>query len=330
MTDEFDQLRSIRHNLLHDAHRERLRIGLRIVNGELDLEPSVVHTPESLRHLHRFGVRAATMIEPSNAMEARGLDATNLVRIDATEVVRLNDQRIAVPSANRVAVPERLRLAEWWQRAAVHVDRAQPVVRFVDDENLRRRLDDLQRLWVDVVLKKTLRETQAVRIVQTAFRGAHLLQVGGPGLERQPSWDSRASTTSADHPNPGQIRLPIGGPWGWSREIGFAIGAFRHADRMERPLRVERHRKRSQKDRKTSPPRKTASSLPHPRDRLAHEIVRIRALLRPELLHAPAVHFGDVEVALLIDAHAVHAPQRAGEHAERAPRVEQVALAGRT
>src|SRR6186713_2893899 len=66
--------------------------------------------------------------------------------------------------------------------------------------------------------------------------------------------------------------------------------------------------------------------FPNPRNRLAHEIVGIRALLRPELLHAAAVHFGDVEVALLIDAHSVHAPQCAWEHAERAPRVEEMAF----
>src|SRR6185312_6645182 len=69
-----------------------------------------------------------------------------------------------------------------------------------------------------------------------------------------------------------------------------------------------------------------ASSLPHSFDRFAHEVVRIRALLRTELLHATAVHLGDVEVALLIDAHSVYAPQRAGEHAERAPRVQQMAF----
>ena len=102
-----------------------------------------------------------------------------------------------------------------------------------------RRLDDLQRLWVDVVLKKTLRETQAVRIVQTAFAARFFCRSAAQGWNGSPP-GIPVPAPPGDHPDPGQIRLPIGGPWGWRREIGFAIGAFRHADRMERPLRVER------------------------------------------------------------------------------------------
>src|SRR5215475_6537721 len=61
--------------------------------------------------------------------------------------------------------------------------------------------------------------------------------------------------------------------------------------------------------------------IPHPRDWLADQERRVRAGLRPELLHTTAVDFGDVQITLLIHAHPVHAPQRARKHAERAPRV---------
>src|SRR4029450_3582496 len=142
------QIGAHRHDSLHDSYRERFRERLRIVHGELDVELPVVHTTEALGDLHRFGVRTATMIEPPDAMEARGFAAMNLVGIDATEIVRLDHERVAFPSSHRVAVPEGLHRSEWWERPAVHVDRAQPVVRFVDDENLRGGLADLQRRGV--------------------------------------------------------------------------------------------------------------------------------------------------------------------------------------
>src|SRR6266550_8012826 len=53
-------------------------------------------------------------------------------------------------------------------------------------------------------------------------------------------------------------------------------------------------------------------------DRLGDKVGRIRARPRLELLHAPAVHCCNVEVAVLVAAHSVHAPQAAGEVAHRA------------
>ena len=52
----------------------------------------------------------------------------------------------------------------------------------MDDQNLRRRLHDLQRLRVNVVLERALRQAQPVGIVQAAFRGAPLIQVRGRPL----------------------------------------------------------------------------------------------------------------------------------------------------
>src|SRR2546427_3187319 len=47
-------------------------------------------------------------------------------------------------------------------------------------------------------------------------------------------------------------------------------------------------------------------------NRLAHEKCRIRTGTRAILLHAAVVDFGGVEIAVAVDAHAVHAPHAAG------------------
>src|SRR5215472_10793355 len=66
--------------------------------------------------------------------------------------------------------------------------------------------------------------------------------------------------------------------------------------------------------------------LPRRIHRLAHQLLRIRPRLRPEFLYPPAVDFRDIEIAFLIDAEAVYAPEAAGEVAPDAPRVEKVPL----
>src|SRR6185503_15849920 len=51
----------------------------------------------------------------------------------------------------------------------------------------------------------------------------------------------------------------------------------------------------------------------------------VGALLRSELLRPPDVHVGGVEAPLAVDMELVHPPEPAGERAERAARVEQLA-----
>ena len=66
--------------------------------------------------------------------------------------------------------------------------------------------------------------------------------------------------------------------------------------------------------------------LPGGVDRLADQEGRVDALTRPEFLHAARIHFGDVEIAVLIDRESMHAPETAGEVAPDAPRVQEVSL----
>ena len=59
--------------------------------------------------------------------------------------------------------------------------------------------------------------------------------------------------------------------------------------------------------------------LPDGSNRLGDQIRRIRAALGSEFLHAPTVHFRDVEIALLVDVQSVDAPETTRKHSERAP-----------
>src|SRR2546430_2273760 len=48
MADEFHHFGTVCHNLLKHSDSKGLRISLRIVDGEFDLQQSIVQTPESL------------------------------------------------------------------------------------------------------------------------------------------------------------------------------------------------------------------------------------------------------------------------------------------
>src|ERR1700680_4263459 len=74
------------------------------------------------------------------------------------------------------------------------------------------------------------------------------------------------------------------------------------------------------------PPPQAFHLLPGRVHRFRDDEVGIRSRLRTELLHAARIHFGYVEVTLLIDRDAVHAPQAPGEIAHAAPGIEQAAL----
>src|SRR5215472_18941429 len=58
--------------------------------------------------------------------------------------------------------------------------------------------------------------------------------------------------------------------------------------------------------------------------RFADQKRRVRSRPRPEFLYAPAIHLGDVEVAFLIDAESVHAPEASREIAPHAPGIKEV------
>src|SRR5260370_38502021 len=64
--------------------------------------------------------------------------------------------------------------------------------------------------------------------------------------------------------------------------------------------------------------------LPCRVDWLAHEELWIGARARVEFLHAAAGNFGDIEIAFLVHACAVHVEKTSGPIAESAPRIQKV------
>ena len=87
-TDFIDEF-GIRGELLPQGHRPRLRVGLWIVDRDLDVEMSEVGSPDSLTNLCAFGNHAAVPIDPRVIAKSDGVD----------------HQRVVGPGGRRIAFP---------------------------------------------------------------------------------------------------------------------------------------------------------------------------------------------------------------------------------
>src|SRR6185436_13910999 len=85
-----DQFR-IELDVLAQLDGERLRVILRIVDGELDVECPVVRPRDPLGHLGDVAHRAASGVDPEIVAEA----------------LRADDQRVTFPGAHGISVPGR-------------------------------------------------------------------------------------------------------------------------------------------------------------------------------------------------------------------------------
>src|SRR5687767_8822063 len=86
--DELDELgvdALVHHQLLVHAHGERRRVGLRIVDGDVDLQRAVVQAAEPLGERDGVGLRRAVDVVPPSIAHAG----------------RLDHQRVALPAAYR-------------------------------------------------------------------------------------------------------------------------------------------------------------------------------------------------------------------------------------
>src|SRR5262245_23233447 len=143
-------------------------------------------------------------------------------------------------------MPVRLYVSQWRKRTAVRIDRAEPVIRFGDVENLSRCLDNLKWLRIDVILKWTLRQAQSIRIVQAILCRALLLELRRPWLKRQSIFESNARVAAPDqwrpagwwavrlgivksNPDAGQVRLAVGCSRRGCLEVRLAVRAFRNS-----------------------------------------------------------------------------------------------------
>ena len=157
-----------------DRRGPRRRVGLRIVDGDGDVERAVVRAAEALGDLPGVGQRAAVGVQPHAVAEA----------------ARLHDQRVAVPLAHRIAVPRRHRIRR--QRPAVREDLPVPDLAFAQDDDQAGRLHDFPVQRRGVHPHDADRQALRVGIVQPKFGRPLLREGGGPRLIRQPAGDSPA------------------------------------------------------------------------------------------------------------------------------------------
>jgi hypothetical protein len=99
------------------------------------LEVPEVDAAEAFRHFSSVRERAAFHIQPNIVAEAGGF----------------NHQSVSVPMANRIPVPPRLRIVVW-QRTSIHENLPYTGLRFVQNHDQSRHLDDLSGLWMGVQL----------------------------------------------------------------------------------------------------------------------------------------------------------------------------------
>src|SRR5262249_7625493 len=135
--DELDKVFVFREPPV-DADCPGLRVGFRIVDGDIEFDAPVRRAAEFLGDLCAAREGRAIDVEPSIVPPPNGLD----------------DKRIAFVLADRTAVPPRLRIVHR-QRTPIGKDVAKPAVRLVHDDQVVRGLNYLSRLRMRMELHKS-------------------------------------------------------------------------------------------------------------------------------------------------------------------------------
>src|SRR5687768_4620667 len=102
-----------------------LRVGLRVVDRELDLQVPEILAPEALGHAHRFRHGMPAVVQPGLAVEPDGVD----------------DEDVAVPFADRITEPRRAAFDR--MVAAVREDLTEVSEVLEEDDRQAGCLDDL-------------------------------------------------------------------------------------------------------------------------------------------------------------------------------------------
>ena len=69
LADVINQI-GINNDVLIELDRPRRRVGFGIVDGDLNLEPSIIDAPETFRDLRCIGERAAVSVKPQLVLES--------------------------------------------------------------------------------------------------------------------------------------------------------------------------------------------------------------------------------------------------------------------
>src|SRR5215471_10623471 len=149
-------------------------VSLGVVDGDLDVQVAVIGAAVTLDDLAGLGECAAFHVEPAEILEMR----------------RFHDQRVAFPMADRISVPPWFGIL--WQGPAIGEDLPYSAVGFVQNHDHVRGLNHLSRLAVVMELHHSERKAVRVGIVSAVGGDALLVQLRGPGLERETVLESGA------------------------------------------------------------------------------------------------------------------------------------------
>src|SRR5438876_6484899 len=238
VANELHQFR-IRHQVCLFGDRPPLCIGLRIIDGDLNIHVAKILAPKTLNDMQGIRGWLPGLIQPGLAVKTPGID----------------HQSIAFPLTRRITHPTWSEVLS--QLTAIQEDLPPEIESFVDNKHESWSLDDLPR-WRDPIdPRDTLRKAIGIGVlalVQTrrAFIGQRL----GPGLIRDicrfeifrkvlvvpatRSPDSRQVRPAIVQSGSrrGEIRLSIGPPWNCARgdllPLCMNRSAHQHPERYRR------------------------------------------------------------------------------------------------
>jgi len=156
VTDVFHQFGGW-HQFGRVIEREWPRVGTGIVDQHGRVQMSEIRARESFDDVHLIAVNVTPVVEPRQVVESDGVD----------------DERIRFPTSNRVPLPRELQVVARWMLPTIHEHLPISVDGFHQDEDIRWRLDDAER--VGLRARRRDRKTPQLRIV-LGLKQAHSLE----------------------------------------------------------------------------------------------------------------------------------------------------------
>ena len=192
LADELEQVRVRQQRVPHHRHVPRLGVGLRIVNGHVNVHVSEVDAMVSLGDAQGVGMRMPREIDvPHLIVDARGGD----------------DKVVAFPLADRVAHPTGLGeiFGVFGKLAAVGEDLPAQGIHFEKDQGLVAGVHDFKRIRQRAGLGNALRHAARFGIVTERCRAALIENFLRPGQHLRnasatPTASGRIRTTARGRP----------------------------------------------------------------------------------------------------------------------------------
>src|SRR5438046_7103316 len=155
----------IRHQVCLLGDRPRLCIGLRIIDGDLNIHVAKILAPKPLDDMQGICGRLPGLIQPGLAVKTSGID----------------HQSIALPLTRRITHPGWSEVLS--QLAAIQEDLPPEIKSLVNNHDESWSLDDLPRWRDPVYARDPLRKAIRIRVLSLVQSGgAFIRERLGPGL----------------------------------------------------------------------------------------------------------------------------------------------------